>query len=97
MNKAKLLRMQCLSRTKCKAIIYKLFVFGKHSSFHNPVAAIKIIIKNRMADELHVYTYLVRSACFKPAFNQGYIIKPFQNFIMCYCIFSMFAVGISCK
>ena len=89
MNEAKLLCMQCMAWTNSKAIIYKLFVFGKYSSFYNSVAAIKIIIKYRVADKLHVHTYLVCTACFKPALNKRYIIKSFQNFIMGYGIFSM--------
>src|ERR1035437_3246116 len=97
MNEAKLLCMQCMAWTNGKAIIYKLFVLGKHSSFHYPVAAIHIIIKYRVAYKLHVYTYLVSAPGFKPALNKGYIIKSFQNFIMGYSIFSMFAIRISSK
>src|SRR5450759_277074 len=97
MNKAKLLCMQCMAWTNSKAIIYKLFVFGKHSSFHYPVAAIKIIIKYRVTDKLHVHTYLVCASGFKSALNKRYIIKSFQNFIMCYSIFSMFTIRISSK
>src|ERR1035437_6269855 len=97
MNEAKLLCMQCMAWTNGKAIIYKLFVFGKHSSFYNFVAAIKVIIKYRVAYKLHVHTYLVGTSGFKPALNKGYIIKSFQNFIMCYSIFSMFTIRIGSK
>src|ERR1035437_2530305 len=97
MNEAKLLCMQCMAWTNGKAIIYKLFVFVKYVSFHNPGAAIKIIIKYRVTDKLHVHTYLVCASGLKSALNKGYIIKSFQNFIMCYSIFSMFAIGIGSK
>ena len=51
--------------------------FGKYGSFYNPVAAIKIIIKKRVAYQLHVYPYLVRTAGFQSAFYQSYIIESF--------------------
>ena len=45
MNKAQLFGMQCLAVAECKAIIYKLFVFGEYGAFYNFVAAIKIIVE----------------------------------------------------
>ena len=45
MNKAQLFGMQRLPVAECKAIIYKLFVFGKDGTFYNFVAPIKIIVE----------------------------------------------------
>ena len=52
---------------KGKTIIYKLLVFAVNGSLYNPVSTIKIIIKNRVANMLHVHTYLVCAAGFQPA------------------------------
>ena len=73
--------MKCMTWTKSKTIFYKLFVFCKYSSFYNSVSAIKIIIKNRVPDRLHVNPYLVSAAGLQPAFYQRYIIKSFKNFV----------------
>src|SRR5436190_14426334 len=83
--------------TNCKTIIHKLLVLGKNSSFHNFITAIKVIIKERVTNILHVYSYLVSTAGFKPAFNKCYIIKSLQHCIMRNSLFSMLALWISGK
>ena len=45
MNKTQLFGMQSLPVADCKAIINKLFVFGKYGPFYNFVAAVKIIVE----------------------------------------------------
>ncbi len=82
---------------KVKTIIYKLLVFAVNGSLYNPVSTIKIIIKNRVANMLHVHTYLVCAAGFQPAFYGAYIIKIFQNFIMRNGIFAVFAFWVNRK
>ena len=79
MNEAKFFCVQCLSRTNIETIINKLLVFGIYSSFHNPIASIKIIIEKRVADILHVNPDLVCAARFQSAFYQCYIIESFEH------------------
>lgn len=43
--KAEFTGVQGMAGAKGKAVIYKLFVLGKHGAFYNAVAAIKIIIE----------------------------------------------------
>ena len=62
MNKAQFFCMQRLPLADGKTIINKLFVFGKDGPLYNFIATIKIIIKQWMADVLHVYPYLVSAA-----------------------------------
>ena len=69
--------MQGLAWTDCKTVIDKLFVFGKNSSFYDPVAAIKIIIEQWVTNMFHMYPYLVGAACFQYTLHQCYIAKPF--------------------
>src|SRR5450432_3482539 len=97
MSKANGLCMQCLPCANSKTVIYKLFVFGKHCSFYNGIAAISFIIKKRVTNRLHVHTYLVRTASLKSAFYQCYITEPFQHGVMRYSFLPVFSVGVSRK
>ena len=82
MDESQLLGMQRLSWTKAEAVVYKLLVFGVHGSFYNAVSAIKIVVKQRMANVLHVHPDLVCAAGFQPAFYQGYIVELLQYFVV---------------
>ena len=86
--------MQGLAWANGKTIIYKLFVFAVHGSFYNAVAAIGIIIKQRVANMLHVNTYLVCTPGFKPAFYQCSITEAFQYCIVRSGFFSIFPIRI---
>ncbi len=74
MNEAKLLCMQGMAGANGKTIVNKLLVFCEHGAFYNSVAAIKIIIKYGVTNELHVHTNLVGATGLKPALNKGYIV-----------------------
>jgi hypothetical protein len=69
MNEAQLFGMQSLSGTDGKTVVDELFVFGIDGSFYNPIAPIKIIIEQWMANVLHVHPNLMSSASFQSAFH----------------------------
>ncbi len=48
--------VQRLPRTNIEAIVYKLFVFGKMSSFQNLMTAVAFIVKENMPDVFNMYT-----------------------------------------
>src|SRR5215831_17501796 len=52
-------------------------------------------MKKRVTDMFHVDPDLMRSAGFQFTLYQRYITEPFQYFIMCHGIFSIFSFGIS--
>ena len=89
--------MKGLARTDQEAIVYKLFVLAENGAFYNPVASIKIIVEEWMADIFHVDTDLVGPAGFQNTFYQGYIVKPLQNFVVCHRFFPMIAFRVGFK
>lgn len=87
--------MQCLPWTNGEAIIDKLFILRIHRSLYDLIAAIKVVIEQRVAEIFHVHTYLVRTACFEHALHQRYIPESFEYLIMSSCVLSMIALGVS--
>ena len=49
--------MQSLSWHKLETIGYKLFIFGKSSSFQNLAAAVCLVVEQRMADGMYNCLY----------------------------------------
>src|SRR5690606_38811726 len=65
--------VKCMARTKRKTILNKLFVFGENRSLNDFIAAVSFVVKKGMTYVFHVYTDLMGSPGFQPAFNQAYI------------------------
>ncbi len=93
-NKTQLLGMQGMPGAQRKTILHELLVFCKHRSLYNFIPAVKIIIKNRMPDGLHMNPYLVCTPCLQPAFYKGYIIKSFKNPVMSNGFFAMLTIRV---
>jgi len=72
-NKAQRFRVEGLSGYNLKTILHKLLVFSENGSFHNLVATVHGIIKDRMANVFQVSSDLVSAARFQFAFQQGNI------------------------
>src|SRR5450755_3694077 len=97
MNESKGFSMQCLSSANCKTVFDKLFVLIEYGSFYNFITSISFIIEYGVPDIFHVNTDLVRAAGFQYAFNQCYISKSFEHFIMRNGFLSMMPIWESLK
>src|SRR5512143_124695 len=97
MDKSKCAGMQCVSRANRETIFHELFVPGKYGSFYNFIAAIEIIVEQRMAYVLHVDADLVGATCFKDTFHQRDVPESFHNFIMGNGLLAVLALRISFK
>src|SRR5574344_1445013 len=71
--------MQGLPRTQLEAIADKLGIFGVSRPLEYFMPAVAFVIEQGMTDVFHVGSDLVGSACFKPAFQQGYIPQSFEH------------------
>src|SRR5664279_26466 len=89
MNKTEHLGMERLTRNHCKTVGNKLLVFGKCCSFQNAVAPIVVIIKERVPYMFHMHPDLVGTSCFEPAFDQVYVSKAFDDFVVGYSRFAI--------
>ena len=80
-NESQCLGVQRLPGTNGEAIVHKLFVFTKMSSFQYFVPSVTLVIEQYVSDVFHVYTYLVRASGFEYAFHEGDISQTFQYLI----------------
>ena len=81
-DKAKCLRVKCLSRYELETVLDELLVFGKYRSFQDLVSTVRGVVKQRMAYVLHVRAYLMRATGLKPAFHDRYITQILQYAIV---------------
>lgn len=82
MHEAQRHGMQGLARTNVKAVVYKLFVFGKMSSFQYFVPPVAFVVEEHVADVFHVHTYLVRTPRFEDTLHQRDIAESLQYAIV---------------
>ena len=87
-------RVQRMPGANGEAIVHELSVFAEHGAFYDLVAAIRVIIKQRMADMLHMDTDLVCSSCLQNALYQRDIAESFQYFVMRDRFFAVFSLWI---
>ena len=74
--------MECLTGQQRKTVIDKLSVFGKSGPFQYFIAAIDVVVKQRVPYVFHVDTNLVCTARFKDARDQIDIPQPFDNAVV---------------
>src|SRR5690554_168016 len=92
MHESKRLSMKALPGAQGKAVVNRLFIFSKASAPQNIVTPVSLVIKQGMADMLHMHPYLMGAPCFELALYEGYIAKAFQHFIMGDRRFPLFTV-----
>ena len=88
--------MQSLSGTSVKAIIYKLFVFTKMSTFQYLVPPIAFVIEQHMSDMFHVDTDLMSTSRLQDTFHKRDVSQAFQHTIMSHSVFANCRVGHHC-
>lgn len=93
-DKADGLGVQGMPGADSEAIVDELPVPGKHGSLHDLIAAVGIVVEQRMPDMLHVNADLVGAARFQDALYQGDISETFQYFIVGNGFFSVLAFGV---
>ena len=69
--------MQAMTWNFSEAVFNKLTVFRECSTFYNSVAAVEIVVEQRMSDMLEMHAYLVCSSCLETTFNQSDVIEMF--------------------
>ena len=74
--------VQRLPRTNIEAIVYKLFVFGKMSSFQRSMTAVAFIVKENIRDVFHMYTDLVGTARFEHTLHKCHIPQALQHTVV---------------
>src|ERR1700744_4537418 len=72
-------RMQRVPRAYLEAIIDKLLVLGGDRAFDDLVAAVGIVVEERVTRVLHVHTDLVGPPGLQLALDQSNIMKPLQH------------------
>jgi len=77
-----------------EAIVHELSVFTEHGAFYDFVAAIGVVIKQRMADMLHMDTDLMCSSRLQNALYERDIAESFQYFIMGDRFFPVLPLGV---
>ena len=93
MGEAELAGVQGLAGENGKAVVDELLVLAEYCALYYTVAAIGDIAEEGMADELHVYTYLVGAAGLQAQLYERYIVEPLQHFIVCNSVLAMVAIG----
>ena len=74
--------VQSLPRTSVEAIVYKLFVFGKMSSFQNLMTAVAFLVKENMPAVFHVYTDMVGTNRFEQPLHERHIPQALQHTVV---------------
>jgi len=93
-DKADGLGVQGMPGANSEAIVDELPVLGKHGSLYDLIAAVGVVVKQRMPDMLHMNADLVGAARFQDALYQGNITETFQYFIVGNGFFSVLAFGV---
>ncbi len=89
--------MQCVSWADGKAVVDELPVFTEYGSFYDLIAAVCVVVEQRVSDVLHMDADLVRAACFEYALDEGDVSESFEHFIMGDGFFAVFAFGVGIK
>lgn len=74
--------MECLPGARLETILHKLTIFGKGGTLQYAVAAISLVIKERMTLTEHVHAYLMCASRLKHTFHNGDIAETFQHLVM---------------
>ena len=82
MNESDGLGVEGLSGAGREAVVDKLAVFAEDGAFDDLVATIGIVVKEGVADMLHMDPDLVGASGFENALYQGHIAETFQYFIV---------------
>ena len=82
MDKAQRHGVERLARADVKAVVYKLFVFGKMCTFQDFVAAVAFVVEEHVADVLHVHTYLVRAPRLEDALDERDVAEALQHAVV---------------
>src|SRR5690348_12877662 len=94
MNKSQGLCVQCLPGHDFKAVFHELFVPAKDGSLDDPIPSVCLVAEQGVPCMLHMHPDLVGPSCFQPAFDEGHIMKPFQDRIMGHSLLAMVALRI---
>ena len=93
MHEPQRLGVERLPGTHGEAVVHELLVLGEVRAFQYLVAAIPLVVEQRVADMLHVYANLVRAPRLQHAFHKGDIADAFQHVIMGDGVFPYLGVG----
>ena len=66
-----------------KTVLDKLLILREGRSLQYLVATVALIVKERVADILHMNTNLMSSSRFEAALHQGHISVAFQHLVVC--------------
>ena len=88
------LGMEGMTGADSEAVVHELSVFAEYGAFYDLIASIGVVVEEGMPGVLHVYSYLVGTACLQDALYQGGIAESFQDLIMSDGFFSMFSFWI---
>ena len=82
MDKAQRHGVERLARADVKAVVYKLFVFCKMSTFQDFMTTVAFVVEEHVADVLHVHTYLVRAPRFENTLNECDVAEALQHAVV---------------
>ena len=82
MHKAEGLGMQGLTRQKLEAVLYELTILCIDGSLADLRTVVTLVIEERMADPVEMYTDLMGSSCLQTTFHNRDISESLQNLIM---------------
>ena len=74
--------VQSMARHSLEAVLDKLLILREGGTLQYLVATVALIIKERVADILHMNTNLVRSSRFESALHQSNISVAFQHLVV---------------
>lgn len=75
--------MQCLPRAEVEAVLYVCLVGGGALSAQYLCPAVPLVAEERVADVLHVGSYLMCAACLEHAFHEGGVAVFLHHLPVC--------------
>ena len=85
--------MQAVTGHQAEAVLDELPVFRKGRSFQYPVAAVSLVVEQRVSDILHVDADLVRAPRFEAALDEVHVAEPLEHAVVRDGMLARFAVG----
>ena len=82
MDEAERLGVEGLAGQDLEAVVNELFVFGKGGSFEDFVAAVALVVEERVSGVLHVDTDLVGAAGLEAALDEGDVSEALDDLVV---------------